>query len=42
MIPRNRRGLVCRGLYKLKKELRKKEYRAVYKNGWWSMVEVKG
>ena len=39
---RNRHtGLVCRGLHKLKRELRIKQYRAVYKNGWWSMEEVK-
>ena len=39
---RNRHtGLVCRGLHKLKKELRRKQYRAVYKKGWWSMEEMR-
>ena len=40
---RNRHtGLVSRGLHKLKKELSRKQYKAVYKNSWWSMEEVKG
>jgi len=37
---RNKHGLVCRGLHKLKKELRRKRYDAVCKNGWWSMKEA--
>ena len=31
----------CRGLHKLRKVLCSKQYKAVYKNGWWSMEEVK-
>ena len=39
---RNRHsGLVSRGLHKLKEELRRKRYKVVYKNNWWSMEEVK-
>lgn len=38
---RNRHtGLVSRGLHELKVKLRRKQYKAVYKNGWWSMEEV--
>ena len=35
-------GLVCRGLHKLKEELHRKQYKAVCKNGWYSIEEVKG
>ena len=38
---RNRHtGLVSRGLHKLKAKLRRKQYKAVYKKGRWSMEEV--
>lgn len=39
---RNRHsGLVSRGYHKLKEKIRRKQQRPVYKNGLWSMEEVR-
>jgi hypothetical protein len=37
---RNARRL-CRGLHKLRKEMKAREYKAVYKNDWWQLEEVR-